>query len=246
MENKVIGLIPARMASTRFPGKPLRKILNKPMICWVYSEAKKSKMLDELYVVTPDVEIYEMCQEYNMKCLYDPRQGDTAAQKISYESRKLDGNIYLNIQGDEPLIKASVIDKIITKMIENPDEYYVGLYNKIYNQEEYKKSSTVKVVLDADNYAMYFSRSPIPYVFEPGEAYKVVGVYGYRDWFLNVYSEIQKTPLEKLENSVEMIRMLQKGYKIKMLETDYEGIGVDLPEHIYEVEKRIIEKESKK
>lgn len=236
---KVIGLIPARMGSSRFPGKPLALINGFPMIYWVYNQAKKCDLIHELYVVTPDKEIYNKCLELHLPCLYDTKQGNTAAQKLSFEAYKLDGDIYLNIQGDEPLLEPKALSQIINEMLKNPDEYYVGLYSLIKDEEEFKNRNVVKTVLDKDGYAMYFSRMPIPETFEYGKALRVMGLYGYRDWFLKKYSEIDKTDLERLESGIEMIRMLENGFKIKLLKTDYQTIGVDLPEHIGLIENEI-------
>ncbi len=243
---KVIGLIPARMGSSRFPGKPLVNINDYPMIYWVYNQARQCDLLEELYIVTPDKEIKERCVELDIPYLFDTRQGNTAAQKLSYEANKLDGTIYLNIQGDEPLLDPKALNQIVNEMVNNPDEYYVGLYSLIKTEEEFRNRNVVKTVLDKDGYAMYFSRSPIPEIYEYGKALRVMGLYGYRDWFLKKYSEINNTELEKLESGIEMIRMLENGYKIKFLETDYETVGVDLPEHISLVEKEMIKRKNRK
>lgn len=246
MKEKIIGLIPARMESSRFPGKPISLIHGKPMIYWVYQQAKKAKNIDAIYVVTPNQEISEVCEKLQIPCLYDPKQASTAAEKLSYAIKDLDGDIYLNIQGDEPLLNPLALEQIIEEMLKREDSYYVGLISKIKTKEEHENRNIVKAVVDYQSYALYFSRMPIPSKFEYGNAYRVLGLYGYRKWFLEQYSSIGKSNLEALESGIEMLRMLQSGYQIKMLETEYETIGVDLPEHIEMVEKEMQKVKRKK
>lgn len=241
MKKKVIGMIPSRMNSTRFPGKALALILGKPMIYWVYKSASKVKKLDEIFVATSDKEIEECCNKYNIPCICNKTNETTAAQKIAIESDNLDGDIYINIQGDEPLIDPGAIESIIDVMLNDESLEYVGLKSKITNEEEFYDRNIVKVVTDNDNFAMYFSRSPIPYEFEYGKAYRVMGLYGYTKEFLPNFKNSEKSDLEKLEHGIEMLRVMEKGHKIKLIDTNYKSIGVDLKEHIKEVEKIMLE-----
>ena len=241
MKKKVIGMIPSRMNSTRFPGKALALILGKPMIYWVYKSASKVKMLDEIFVVTSDKEIEECCKKYNIPCICNKTNETTAAQKIAIESDNLDGDIYINIQGDEPLIDPGAIESIIDTMLNDESLEYVGLKSKITNEEEFYDRNVVKVVVDNNNFAMYFSRSAIPYEFEYGNAYRVMGLYGYTKEFLQNFKNSEKSNLEKLEHGIEMLRVMEKGHKIKLIDTDYKSVGVDLKKHIKEVEKIMLE-----
>lgn len=241
MKKKVIGMIPSRMNSTRFPGKALALILGKPMIYWVYKSASKVKKLDEIFVATSDKEIEECCNKFNIPCICNETNETTAAQKIAIESDNLDGDIYINIQGDEPLIDPGTIESIIDVMLNDESLEYVGLKSKITNEEEFYDRNVVKVVTDNDNFAMYFSRSPIPYEFEHGKAYRVMGLYGYTKEFLQNFKNSEKSDLEKLEHGIEMLRVMEKGHKIKLIDTNYKSIGVDLKEHIKEVEKIMLE-----
>ena len=242
MSEKVIGLIPARMNSSRFPGKAIHPINGYPMIYWVYEQAKKSEMIDQLYVVTPNKEICDKCDQYNIPYLLNKKEATSGAHAIAYQANELDGDIYLNIQGDEPLLEPTALDQIIEDMIANKEEYYVGLYSLIKNEKDFRDRNIVKTVLDETSHAMYFSRSCIPEKFEYGKALRVMGLYGYRPEMLKEFLKITKTELETLESGIEMIRMLEKGFKIKLLKTDYHSIGVDLPEHIEEIEKVMIKK----
>lgn len=241
MKKKVIGMIPSRMNSTRFPGKALALILGKPMIYWVYKSASKVKKLDEIFVATSDKEIEECCNKYNITCICNETNETTAAQKIAIESDNLDGDIYINIQGDEPLIDPGAIESIIDVMLNDESLEYVGLKSKITNEEEFYDRNVVKVVTDNDNFAMYFSRSPIPYEFEYGKAYRVMGLYGYTKEFLQNFKNSEKSDLEKLEHGIEMLRVMEKGHKIKLIDTNYKSVGVDLKKHIKEVEKIMLE-----
>lgn len=241
MKKKVIGMIPSRMNSTRFPGKALALILGKPMIYWVYKSASKVKMLDEIFVATSDKEIEECCKKYYIPCICNKTNETTAAQKIAIESDNLDGDIYINIQGDEPLIDPGAIESIIDTMLNDESLEYVGLKSKITNEEEFYDRNVVKVVVDNNNFAMYFSRSAIPYEFEYGNAYRVMGLYGYTKEFLKNFKNSEKSDLEKLEHGIEMLRVMEKGHKIKLIDTDYKSVGVDLKKHIKEVEKIMLE-----
>ena len=238
MKKKVIGMIPSRMNSTRFPGKALALILGKPMIYWVYKSASKVKKLDEIFVATSDKEIEECCNKYNITCICNETNETTAAQKIAIESDNLDGDIYINIQGDEPLIDPGAIESIIDVMLNDESLEYVGLKSKITNEEEFYDRNVVKVVTDNDNFAMYFSRSPIPYEFEYGKAYRVMGLYGYTKEFLEKYVKLPASSLENIEK-LEQLRVLENGYHIRVKDTVYQSIGVDLPEHIALVEEEI-------
>jgi 3-deoxy-manno-octulosonate cytidylyltransferase (CMP-KDO synthetase) len=239
MKEKIIGLIPARMGSSRFPGKPIADICGKPMIYWVYKQATKVKQIDEIYVVTGDEIIAEKCKEFGIPCWIERQETSTAAEKLSYVARKMNGDIYLNIQGDEPLIQPEAIQQVIDVMIASKDIYYLGLRSRIKTEEEFKDRNVVKAVVDINSYAMYFSRSPIPYTYDIGNAFRVLGLYGYRADFLKKFADFTRSKLESLECGVEMLRVMERRYKIKLVETEFDTIGVDLPEHIPFIEERL-------
>jgi len=237
MNKKIIGLIPARMSSSRFPGKPIANICGKPMIYWVYTQAKKVKELDEIYVVTEDDIIAEKCKQFDIPYWLEKENCTVAAEKLSYASRKMQGDLYLNIQGDEPLINPKAIKQIVDTMLIDEESYYFGLRSKIKTEEEFRDINVVKTIVDEKGYALYFSRSPIPYMYDSENAFRVLGLYGYKADFLKKFADFPKNSnLEKLECGVEMLRAMEQGYRIKLLETQYNTIGVDLPEHIPIVE----------
>lgn len=235
---KIIGMIPCRMSSSRFPGKAIAKIHGKPMIYWVYKQSKKVDRLDEIYVATSDIEIKKECELYNIPCICKSSNETTAAQKIAIEAENLDGDIFINIQGDEPLIEPKAINQVIDEMLLGNE--YVGLKRKIENINDFNDSNVVKVVTDNFGYALYFSRTPIPYKFESNNCYRVLGIYGYSRKILKEYLKSEKSQLEMMENGIEMLRIMEKGYKIKMVETNCKSFGVDLKEHIGKVEEIMI------
>lgn len=225
---KVIGVIPARWSSSRFEGKPLADIYGKPMIWWVYNQAKKVKELDEIVVATDDSRILDVCQELKMSVMMTSSLHKTGAERVAEVAKKTDGDIYLNIQGDEPLIEPSLIRKIILEM-KGDDNYYVGLRSKIENVDDLRNPNIVKVVTDINGYALYFSRVAIPYLQNLDCVYRVMGLYGYRKKFLLKFSELNQTKLEMAEKGIEMLRIMEYGYRIKLISTDCVSIGVDTP-----------------
>lgn len=239
MNKKIIGLIPARMSSSRFPGKPIANICGKPMIYWVYKQAEKVSALDEIYVVTEDDIIAEKCENEGIPCLLEKAATTTAAERLSYVARKIDADFFLNIQGDEPLIDPRAIQQVINGLLKDEDVYYLGLRSKIKDEKEFRDRNVVKAVVDENGYALYFSRTPIPYTYDPENAFRVLGLYGYRSDFLKKFADFSRSKLEKLECGVEMLRVMEKGYRIKLIETEYDTIGVDLPEHIALIEERM-------
>lgn len=236
---RVQGVIPARYESTRFPGKPLALINGKPMIWWVYNRAKNAKGLDDICVATDDDRIYEVCIANNMNVVMTSKEICTGADRVAEVSKSVMADIYLNIQGDEPLIETGAIEQIIDYMQSNPDVDYLGLKSQIENETEWKNYNVVKAITDVNGDAMYFSRIPVPTVFNANSVYRVMGLYGYRSDFLKKFYALGQSPLEKAEKGVEMLRAMENGYKVRLIDTKYHSIGVDLPEHISEIEKKL-------
>ena len=217
---KIIGVIPARYKSSRFPGKPLVEICGKPMIYWVYHQAMKVKELNEIYVATDDERIRAVCEKYNMNV------------KMTKD---------INIQGDEPVINPEMIREVISIFTEDESVYFGSLKKEITDPDEIRATSTVKVVTNDMGDAMYFSRSVIPSNIKDGQLARVfrhVGIYAYKKDFLLKFANMEQTELEKGEG-IEPLRALQKGYTMRLKETNYTSIGVDLPEHVALVENII-------
>lgn len=232
---KVIGVIPARYNSSRFPGKPLAIIGGKPMLCWVYERAKKAKGLDDLLVATDDERISQLCKEYGMKYMMTSVNNKTGAERIAEVAEKTDADIYLNIQGDEPLIEPEEIEKLILYKLGSED-CYVGLKSDIVSESEVINPNIVKVVCDLDGFALYFSRTAIPYTKDVASVKRCMGLYAYDRKLILKYKEWKPSALEIAENGVEMLRAMEHGERVKLLDTSWQSIGVDLPEHISQVE----------
>lgn len=236
---KIIGVIPARYKSSRFPGKPLAEICGKPMIYRVYCQAMKVEEFDEVYIATDDSRIQAACREYNMNVIMTSDCHNTGSDRVAEVAEKTDGDLYVNVQGDEPVINPEMIREVISIFSEDESVYFGSLKKEITDPEEIRATSTVKVVTDDNGDAMYFSRSAIPSNLKDGRLARVfrhVGIYAYKRDFLLKFAAMEQTELE-LGEGIEPLRAMQKGYRIRLKETTYSSIGVDLPEHIALVEK---------
>lgn len=236
---KIIGVIPARYKSSRFPGKPLVSICGKPMIYWVYQQAMKVKEFNEVYVATDDERIQAACNQYNMKVIMTSDQHNTGSDRVAEVAEKTDGDLYVNVQGDEPVINPEMIREVISIFLEDESVYFGSLKKEITDPDEIRAASTVKVVTDDRGDAMYFSRSVIPSNLKDGKLARVfrhVGIYAYKKDFLLQFAAMEQTELE-LGEGVEPLRAMQKGYRMRLKETTYSSIGVDLPEHVALVEE---------
>lgn len=237
---KIIGVIPARYQSSRFPGKPLALILGKPMIWWVYQQCIKVPELDEVYVATDDERIYKTCEQLGMRVVMTSEQCHTGTDRVGEVAEKIAGDLFVNIQGDEPLIEPQMISDVIG-IFRDDTVYYGSLRKQITDEEEISAQSTVKVVVDKNEDALYFSRSVIPSNVKDGRlarVYRHVGIYAYKREFLQTFIQLPPTELEAGEG-LEQLRALENGYKLRVHETQFDTIGVDLPEHIPMVEKLI-------
>lgn len=239
---KTIAVIPSRYASTRFPGKPLALIEGYPMIQWVYSNVKRVEALDDVYVATDDQRIKDCVTGFGGKAIMTSANHTCGTDRIAECARKLkltDDDLVLDIQGDEPLISQQMILDLYS--VFEDENVYMGTLKKLIERDsELDNPNVVKVITDQKNDALYFSRYCLPYERDGVKTkhYKHIGAYGYNTWFLLKYSSMAKTPLEKSE-SLEQLRVLENGYKIRVKETKYQTIGVDTPEQIHEVEKEI-------
>jgi 3-deoxy-manno-octulosonate cytidylyltransferase (CMP-KDO synthetase) len=245
---RIIGVIPARYSSTRLPGKPLADICGKPMIQHVYERCKKSTLLTDLIVATDDNRIKEVTESFGGKAIMtspDHCCGSDRVREIASKLNLENDDIVLNIQGDEPLIESHIIDSIIQGIKNHPEVHMVTAASKTNNKEEIEDENTSKVVLDKDNYALYFSRHPVPFIKKQEHdthAYIQIGIYGFRKHFLDKFSSLPKTRLE-LAESLEHLRALEHGHKIKVVEVDFKGLGVDTIADLEKV-KNLIRKQN--
>lgn len=236
---KIIALIPARYQSSRFPGKPLAAICGKPMIQWVYESVSRVEEIEQVYVATDDARIYDAVLSFGGKAIMT---GDCSCgtDRVYQASKDIDCDVILNIQGDEPLIKGEMIKDLISAFA---DEAVVmaTLKKKIERPADVEDPNVVKVITDCNGDAIYFSRYGIPYNRDGKDEvtyYRHIGAYGYTKEFLEKYVALPASALENTEK-LEQLRVLENGYRIRVKETVYQSIGVDMPEHIALVEEEI-------
>lgn len=231
---KVLCVIPARYASTRLPGKPLSMIAGKPMIQHVYERACQAQMPDEVIVATDNELVEKAVAAFGGKAVMTSPDHPSGTDRLAEVALMYpDVDVIVNVQGDEPMIPPEVIDNL-AKAFEADAELNMATMKVAMDEADYDNPAAVKVVTDLNGYALYFSRSLMPYPRNKPEEYKVykhVGIYAYRRNFLLKYAALQPTPLEKAE-SLEQLRALENGYKIKVLESAFKGIGVDTPEDL--------------
>ncbi len=237
----IVGIIPARFASTRLMGKPLANIGGKPMIQHTYESTLKSKLLNEVIIAVDDEKVAQVAESFGAKVVVTPKDISTGSDRIAFVARTLPyAKIIVNIQGDEPFIKGEMIDQAIEPLLFDLTVNVSTLAKRIESVEELKSPSVVKVVFDYNNFALYFSRSPIPYVrdaktnldrIQKAEIFKHIGLYVYRRESLLKFTELTPTDLEQIEK-LEQLRMLENGFKIKVVTTDFENLAVDTPDDL--------------
>ena len=240
---KIVGIIPARYESVRFPGKPLVDILGKPMIQHVYERCQQVSLFEEVIVATDDHRIQEAVVGFGGKARMTSKDHKTGTDRLAEAARDLDVEIIVNVQGDEPLIQPEIIQLAVQPLLDDPAVAIGTLKHKIQTPEELFDPNAVKVISDAQDRALYFSRSPIPYIkgkdmrndgFEDFNFFRHIGLYAYRKDFLLKFIDLPHTPLEIVEG-LEQLRALEHGYTIKVIETACEAIGVDTPEDLEHV-----------
>lgn len=237
---KKIIVIPARYASTRFPGKMLAKINSKTLIQHTFENAKKSKKIQDILVATDDKRIFDHAKEFGAETVMTSKNclnGTSRVYEALKKARKvLKDAIVINIQGDEPALDPSAIDKLYELLNENPKIKMATLVTPIRSEEDFKKPSVVKCVFDKDFNALYFSRSPIPHTSDFSKAYQHLGVYAFRKSFLDLYYKLPHSALDKAED-LEQLKVLENGYSIKVLIDLNPSIGVDTPQDLKKVKK---------
>lgn len=245
---EAVGIIPARYGATRFEGKLLKDLCGKPVIQHVYERAKKAKLLDDLIVAADDERIVKAVESFGGKVVFTSKTHNTGTDRLTEVVNQMDVRVIVNIQGDEPLIQPLLIDDLVRTM-QDPDEadaVMATVVKKSQSLEEFKSPDVVKAIVNQKGYAMYFSRSPIPTLLKPeGDKsyfYKHIGIYAYNKDFLFTFKKLSKSYLEKNEK-LEQLRALEAGYKIRVIETRYETVGVDTPQDL-EMAKELLQKET--
>jgi 3-deoxy-manno-octulosonate cytidylyltransferase (CMP-KDO synthetase) len=240
----IIGIIPARMSSSRFPGKPLAKICGIPMVGHVFMRSKMSKLLDDVYVATCDKEIYDYVESIGGKAIMTSSSHERGTDRIAEAALKIEKqmktklDIVVNIQGDEPMLTPEMIDDAIKPVLDDQSIVCVNLMAPLMDKEEHEDPNEVKVVVDMNNFAMYFSREPIPSRKKGAKDIpmnKQVCIIPFTRDFLITFNNLEPTPLEIVE-SVDMLRVMEHGFRVKMVPTDVITYSVDTKEDLILVE----------
>ncbi|KAJ6886860.1 hypothetical protein NC651_027265 [Populus alba x Populus x berolinensis] len=239
--SQVVGIIPARYASSRFEGKPLVNILGKPMIQRTWERAKLATTLDHIVVATDDEKIAECCRGFGADVVMTSESCRNGTERCNEALQKLDKkyDVVVNIQGDEPLIEPEIIDGIVKSLQAAPDAVFSTAVTSLKPEDAFDPNR-VKCVVDNQGYAIYFSRGLIPYnksgKVNPQFPYMLhLGIQSYDAKFLKIYPELQSTPLQ-LEEDLEQLKVLENGYKMKVIKVDHEAHGVDIPEDVEKIE----------
>ncbi len=249
---KTVGVIPARFGSTRFPGKPLHKIYNQTLIEWVIDSAKKSKLLDEVIVATDHKDIFEKAKSKNVMAVMTDSALPTGSDRVWQAVQNINCELVVNIQGDEPLLDPQQIDRVVELLNESPQCEMSTLVSSLKSKDDFNSINIVKVILNKNNEAIYFSRFGIPlsrgnFDLESANSnesdvpFRHIGMYGYRKFFLEKFCNTPPCWLEQME-SLEQLRALWLGAKIKVGIGNYESIGVDTLEDAIKVERWLVER----
>lgn len=237
---KIIGVIPARYQSSRFPGKPLADICGKPMIWWVYQQCMKVEDFDEVYVATDDDKIFNACTELGVKVIMTSDTHRTGTDRIGEVARKIPADLIVNIQGDEPLLEPATIKAAIEPFYHNPDLQISNLMAKITDPIDVVNCTVPKVITNRDGIGVYLTRATAPYPKGSLDYayYKQVCVYGFKPEALQFYCDYGmtygKAKVEAVED-IEILRFIENGYKVQYIEVDSETVAVDTPNDLQKV-----------
>lgn len=242
-KDKVLGIIPARIGSTRIPGKMLEDLGGKPLIQRTYERTLKAESLDAVIVATDSEDIKAVMEKLGAQVIMTPSELKNGTERSGVAVRDFtdfDPDIVVTVWGDEPLYPASVIDKCVQMLIEQSDLQVSTSADRITDPDMIGRNSVCKVVTDVNDHAMYISRSVIPYDFTKKEKidyYHVTGAMALRKDFLLKYVEMEQTPLEKIDG-IEQLRIMENGYKLGIVKGDFANLGVNTPEELIEVRRR--------
>lgn len=243
----VIAVIPARYSSTRFHGKVLAQINGKPMIQHVWERAKQARMLDEVIIACDQDEVASVASAFGAKVAMTSKAHTCGTDRIAEVVNPLDVKIIVNIQADEPLVHPTMIDNVARALIDDESVSMATVKKRIEEQSLINDPNVVKVVTDKNGFALYFSRSPIPYLAANSEVkeplyFKHIGLYSYTKDFIFTYKNLPVSSLESIEK-LEQLRVLEEGFKIKVIETKFDTTGIDTPEDLIKVEE-LLKKEA--
>jgi 3-deoxy-manno-octulosonate cytidylyltransferase (CMP-KDO synthetase) len=239
----IIGVIPARFASTRLPGKPLIEIAGKPLVRWVWEAAGRCKRLDRVLVATDDQQILDRCSQFGAEAVMTPVECPSGTDRIAAALRGHNADVVVNIQGDEPLMNPATVDACVDALIVNPEASVASAMIAIESDADYRASHVVKVVVSEAMRALYFSRAAIPDVSRLSlserqsapSPFKHLGLYVYRREALEDFVKLPPSRYELLEK-LEQLRFLEAGHQIQMIVATADSVGVDTPEDVIKVE----------
>ena len=236
----VVGVIPARYGSARFPGKALARINGKPLVQWVWERAREAKRLDQLWVATDDDRILDAVRKFGGEAVMTSPKLPSGTDRVWAAVKQTPAQIIVNIQGDEPLITAAMVDQLVEGLEQEPAAGMATLRHAMRSPAGYSDPNIVKVVTDEKGWALYFSRAPIPHVRQKDCAspvwYKHIGLYAYRRALLEQFVQWPLSALESTEK-LEQLRALEKGVRIRVLDSAVNTVGVDTLEDLRQVEK---------
>ena len=249
-------VIPARYGSTRFPGKPLALLHGKPMIQHVVERARQAARAGDVVVATDDPRILEAVGRAGGHAVMTSASAGSGSERVCEVARAREAQVVINVQGDEPLLHPEMVDQLAEYLERHRAVPMASLMTRLTRTEDLTNPNVVKVVVDRDGFALYFSRAPIPHLRQEtgdkrletkqsavsclmsGVCFKHLGIYGYQRQFLLQFPHLEPTPLEQAEQ-LEQLRALEHGYRIKLLETAHDTIGVDTPEDLKRVEAMV-------
>jgi 3-deoxy-manno-octulosonate cytidylyltransferase (CMP-KDO synthetase) len=244
-ESNVVVVIPARYASTRLPGKPLVSLAGKPMVQHVYERANKAQTVDRVLVATDDQRILDAVQAFGGEARMTRADHRTGTERIAEVAARESGEIFVNVQGDEPLIDPAAIDIAVGALLEEPPAQIATVATVIRHAGDIMDPNVVKTVLDFDNYALYFSRAPVPWVRNTQQKlhvkyWKHLGLYVFQRDALLEYPTLPHGELEVIEQ-LEQLRWMENGWRIRVAEVAHDAVSVDVPEDVARVEKLLKE-----
>jgi 3-deoxy-manno-octulosonate cytidylyltransferase (CMP-KDO synthetase) len=233
---RIVALIPARYKSSRFEGKPLAGILGKPMVWHVFNQVKKVKEIDEIYVATDDDRIKETCEKLSIPVIMTSDKHPTGTDRVCEVSNKIKADVYINVQGDEPMIEPENIVKAIQPLMEDANLEVSNLMTKIVDPVEIVNCTVPKVVVNNEGRGVFLSRSPIPY--PKGKInysfFKQVCVYGFKKEALDFFAKSDRGKAEEVED-IEILRFIEGGYDVKYIEVESNTVAVDTPKDLEKV-----------
>ena len=246
---KVVAIIPARYASSRFPGKALADLLGSPMISHVYQRTARAKLVNEVFIATDDERIMKAVEKFSARAVLTRPDHLSGTDRLAEAVSHTDADIIVNVQGDEPIINPAMIDQAVNPFFTEADLVVTTLKKRIDSPSELSDPNVVKVVTNHQGDALYFSRLPVPFYREEKKRdvtrqnyYKHIGLYVYRRDFLEKFTQLKLGTLERAE-CLEQLRILENGYSIRVIETRYDTIGVDTPEDLEKARRWLLQSE---